>query len=144
MSTIKDLEPNGVWRNFYSFTQIPRPSKKEAKVIAFMKQCGEEHGLETIIGTEGGAIGLHPTVFDMGFNRIVFEIMYFVGILLGNHVQVGLQDDTFAVLHARRGRLAHDDIAAVFNNGFQTMFFAPLLHESDYFCFFLLRARNLC
>ena len=37
MSTIKDLEPNGVWRNFYSLTQIPRPSKKEAKVIAFMK-----------------------------------------------------------------------------------------------------------
>ena len=49
MSSIKDLEPNGVWRNFYSLTQIPRPSKKEAKVIAFMKQWGEEHGLETLV-----------------------------------------------------------------------------------------------
>ena len=30
--SIKELEPNGVFRNFYSLTQIPRPSKKEAKV----------------------------------------------------------------------------------------------------------------
>ena len=45
MTCIKDLEPNGIWRNFHSLTQIPRPSKKEAKVIAFMKQWGEDHGL---------------------------------------------------------------------------------------------------
>ena len=65
MSIIKDLEPNGVWRNFYSLTQIPRPSKKEAKVIAFMKQWGEEHGLETIIEDCGNVIMRKPATPGM-------------------------------------------------------------------------------
>ncbi len=65
MSSIKDLEPNGVWRNFYSLTQIPRPSKKEAKVIAFMKQWGEEHGLETIVDECGNVIMRKPATPGM-------------------------------------------------------------------------------
>ena len=65
MSTIKDLEPNGVWRNFYSLTQIPRPSKKEAKVIAFMKQWGEEHGLETMVDHCGNVIIRKPATPGM-------------------------------------------------------------------------------
>ena len=65
MSTIKDLEPNGVFRNFYSLTQIPRPSKKEAKVIAFMKQWGEEHGLETLVDDCGNVIMRKPATPGM-------------------------------------------------------------------------------
>ena len=65
MSSIKDLEPNGVWRNFYSLTQIPRPSKKEAKVIAFMKQWGEEHGLETLVDECGNVIMRKPATPGM-------------------------------------------------------------------------------
>ena len=65
MSTIKDLEPNGVWRNFHSLTQIPRPSKKEAKVIAFMKQWGEEHGLETMVDGCGNVIMRKPATPGM-------------------------------------------------------------------------------
>jgi dipeptidase D len=45
--SIKNLEPNGLWKNFYNLTQIPRPSKKEAKVVAFVKEFGEKLGLET-------------------------------------------------------------------------------------------------
>ena len=63
--TIKELEPNGVFRNFYSLTQIPRPSKKEAKVIAFMKQWGEDHGLETIIEECGNVIMRKPATPGM-------------------------------------------------------------------------------
>ena len=65
MSTIKDLEPNGVWKNFYSLTQIPRPSKKEAKVIAFMKQWGENHGLETMVDHCGNVIIRKPATPGM-------------------------------------------------------------------------------
>ncbi len=65
MSTIKDLEPNGVWKNFYSLTQIPRPSKKEAKVIAFMKKFGEDLGLETIVDDCGNVIIRKPATPGM-------------------------------------------------------------------------------
>ena len=46
---ILELKPTSVWKNFYSLTQIPRPSKKEAKIIQFMKEFGENLGLETIV-----------------------------------------------------------------------------------------------
>ena len=65
MSTIKDLEPGLVWNNFYSLTQIPRPSKKEAKVIAFMKKWGEDHGLETIVEECGNVIIRKPATPGM-------------------------------------------------------------------------------
>ena len=53
MSEIKDLQPVEIWRNFYALTQIPRPSKKEAEIIAYMKKFGEDLGLETIVDEVG-------------------------------------------------------------------------------------------
>lgn len=38
---IKTLEPTAVWSNFADLNAVPRPSKKEAKVIAFIKAFGE-------------------------------------------------------------------------------------------------------
>ena len=65
MSEMKDLQPNGIFKNFHSLTQIPRPSKKEAKVIAFMKQWGEDHGLETIVDECGNVIIRKPATPGM-------------------------------------------------------------------------------
>lgn len=60
MSSIHDLEPKGIWKNFYSLTQIPRPSKKEEKIIAFTKAFGENLGLETIVDHIGNVIIRKP------------------------------------------------------------------------------------
>jgi dipeptidase D len=46
---ILNLNPKEIWKHFYSLTQIPRPSKKEERIIEFMKKFGEELGLETIV-----------------------------------------------------------------------------------------------
>jgi len=56
MSTIKDLAPVEVWKHFHALTQIPRPSKKEAEIIAYMKKFGEDLGLETIVDEVGNVI----------------------------------------------------------------------------------------
>ena len=63
--TIQELQPSGIWKSFYSLTQIPRPSKKEAKVIAFMKQWGEDHGLETMVDECGNVIIRKPATPGM-------------------------------------------------------------------------------
>ncbi len=60
MENIKDLQPNGVWKNFYSLTQIPRPSKHEEKVVAFLKKFGEDLGLETVVDAIGNVIIRKP------------------------------------------------------------------------------------
>ena len=48
MSSILDLEPKTVWKNFDSICQIPHPSKKEEKIIAFMQNFAKENNLECI------------------------------------------------------------------------------------------------
>lgn len=46
--TIQDLEPRAVWQNFYQLTRIPRPSKHEEKVSAYLYAFGRKLGLETV------------------------------------------------------------------------------------------------
>jgi len=65
MSEIKNLNPQRVWKHFYSLTQIPRPSKKEAKVIEYMKNFGENLGLETIVDHVGNVIIRKPATPGM-------------------------------------------------------------------------------
>jgi len=44
---------------------VPRPSKKEERVIAFMKQFGENLGLETIVDAVGNVIIKKPATKGM-------------------------------------------------------------------------------
>jgi len=37
MKKITSLQPAEVWKHFDALTQIPRPSKKEARVVEFIK-----------------------------------------------------------------------------------------------------------
>lgn len=65
MSNIKDLAPVEVWKHFHTLTQIPRPSKKEAEIIAYMKKFGEDLGLETIVDEVGNVIIKKPATPGM-------------------------------------------------------------------------------
>jgi dipeptidase D len=48
MSTdIRQLEPQQIWNNFADLNAVPRPSKKEERVIQFIKDFGNTLGLET-------------------------------------------------------------------------------------------------
>ncbi len=62
---ILELEPKALWKNFYNLTQIPRPSKKEEKVIEFVKKFGEDLGLETIVDEVGNVIIRKPATPGM-------------------------------------------------------------------------------
>lgn len=44
--TIKDLEPKIVWNYFHDVTQIPRPSKKEEKILAYLMDFAKQHNLD--------------------------------------------------------------------------------------------------
>jgi dipeptidase D len=44
---IRNLEPKPLWNKFADLNAVPRPSKKEDRVIAFMKNFGNSLGLET-------------------------------------------------------------------------------------------------
>jgi dipeptidase D len=65
MSSIQDLTPSAVWKHFHALTQIPRPSKKEAEIIAYMKKFGEDLGLETLVDEVGNVIIRKPATPGM-------------------------------------------------------------------------------
>ncbi len=57
---IRKLEPNALWSHFADLNAVPRPSKKEARVIQFMKDFGESLGLKTLVDDIGNVIIYKP------------------------------------------------------------------------------------
>jgi dipeptidase D len=45
--SIRNLEPKALWNHFADLNAVPRPSKKEERVIQFMVDFGNSLGLET-------------------------------------------------------------------------------------------------
>lgn len=59
------LEPKVIWKNFAALNAIPRPSKKEEKVIQFIKEFGEKLGLPTTVDEVGNVIITKPATTGM-------------------------------------------------------------------------------
>ncbi len=62
---IRQLEPKAVWNKFADLNAVPRPSKKEERVIAFMKEFGKNLTLETIEDAVGNVIIKKPATAGM-------------------------------------------------------------------------------
>lgn len=62
---IRNLEPKALWNKFADLNAVPRPSKKEERVIAFMKDFGKKLGLETIEDEVGNVIIKKPATAGM-------------------------------------------------------------------------------
>ena len=62
---ILQLEPKDLWKNFAKLNAVPRASKKEERVIAFMKEFGENLGFETIVDEVGNVIIRKPATSGM-------------------------------------------------------------------------------
>jgi dipeptidase D len=71
---LEALTPSDIWRNFKNLTQIPRPSKKEARIIDFVKKFGENLGLETIVDSVGNVIIRKPATPGMENKKgVIFQ-----------------------------------------------------------------------
>ena len=57
---ICELSPKRLWKHFKEISQIPRPSKKEARISAFIKKFGEDLGLVSKMDTVGNVIIKKP------------------------------------------------------------------------------------
>jgi dipeptidase D len=79
MKNITSLSPTEVWKHFYALTQIPRPSKKESRVIEFIKKFGQQTGLETITDAAGNIVIRKPATHGMESKK---------GVILQAHVDM--------------------------------------------------------
>ena len=57
---VRQLAPKELWNHFADLNAVPRPSKKEQKVIQFIKTFGESLNLETYVDEVGNVIIKKP------------------------------------------------------------------------------------
>lgn len=76
---ISNLNPKEIWKNFYSLTQVPRPSKHEDAIQDFMMKFGQDLGLETIKDETGNIIIKKPATPGMEDRK---------GVILQGHLDM--------------------------------------------------------
>ncbi|QTY28353.1 aminoacyl-histidine dipeptidase [Flavobacterium sp. CS20] len=57
---LQNIEPKIIWKHFSQLNAVPRPSKKEERVIQFMMDFGQDLGLETLKDKAGNVIIKKP------------------------------------------------------------------------------------
>ena len=62
---VRNLEPKELWNKFADLNAVPRPSKKEERVIAFMMEFGKNLGFETVKDKVGNVIIKKPATSGM-------------------------------------------------------------------------------
>lgn len=70
-TTIRQLSPEAIWSNFADLNAVPRPSKKEERVITFIKDFGVGLNLETIEDEVGNVIIKKPATSGMEDRKAV-------------------------------------------------------------------------
>ena len=70
-TTIRQLSPEAIWSNFADLNAVPRPSKKEERVITFIKDFGVGLNLETIEDEVGNIIIKKPATPGMEHRKAV-------------------------------------------------------------------------
>lgn len=68
---ISKIEPTAVWKHFSDLNAVPRPSKKEERVIAFMVDYGKSLGLETHTDPSGNVLIRKPATPGMEDRKTV-------------------------------------------------------------------------
>ena len=68
---MKNLKPVEVFKYFDEICQVPRPSKKEEKIIAYLRQFGESHQLDTLVDEAGNVLIKKPATLGMENRKTV-------------------------------------------------------------------------
>jgi len=68
---VRELTPKEVWNNFEDLNAVPRPSKKEERVINFIKNFGLDHKLSTYEDASGNVIIKKPATSGMENRKTV-------------------------------------------------------------------------
>ena len=79
MKDIRNLEPKALWNNFYSLTQIPRPSGKKEEIGKFLVEFGKSLGLETLQDEIGNVLVRKPATPGMEDRK---------GVVLQSHMDM--------------------------------------------------------
>jgi dipeptidase D len=90
---ILELEPRALWKQFCDLNAVPRPSKKEARVIEFMRRFGADLGLDTRVDDTGNVIIRKPATAGME-DRAPIVIQGHLDMVCQKNADTGFDFDT--------------------------------------------------
>ena len=109
---MKNLEPKSVWAMFDEITRVPRPSKHEEKIVAWLVSFAEVHGLKYRRDAVGNVVILKPASPGMEGHPTV---------VLQNHVDMVCERNADARNAAGEPfDFTRDPIITYIDNGFGT------------------------
>lgn len=79
MNAIKDLNPQLVWRLFDEITKVPRASKKEEKIRAYLRELAEKNSVDYVEDAKGNIVMRKPAT--AGYQGVA-------GVILQSHVDM--------------------------------------------------------
>lgn len=100
--SIRNLEPKALWNHFSDLNAIPRASKKEEKVIAFMMHFGQELGLETQRDEAGNVIIRKPATPGME-NRQTIVLQSHLDMVHQKNASSSFDFDTHGIIMKQEG-----------------------------------------
>ena len=62
--TISNLKPEIVWKFFHQITQVPRPSKKEGKIIRYLESFAAEYNVPIKKDHAGNILMTKPALMN--------------------------------------------------------------------------------
>jgi dipeptidase D len=68
---IRNIEPKAVWNHFADLNAVPRPSKKEERIIQFMVDFGKKLNLETFVDSVGNVIIKKPATLGLETRKTI-------------------------------------------------------------------------
>ena len=80
---VKDLKPELIWHYFDEITKVPRPSKKEGKIRAFLLDFAREHHLDAKEDVTGNIV--ISKAATQGFESSP-------GVILQSHIGYGMRE----------------------------------------------------
>jgi dipeptidase D len=93
---LSSLEPKAVWQAFEDLTKVPRPSKKEEKILAFMKDWATKNNFTYVQDAVGNIVISKPATKGME-NRTPIAIQGHVDMVCEKNSDVNFDFDTQAI-----------------------------------------------
>ena len=91
-----ELKPACVFEQFARINEIPRPSKREERMIEFLKEFGKSHGLETLVDETGNVLIRKPATAGME-NRATVILQSHMDMVCEKLVDVEFDFDNDAI-----------------------------------------------
>ena len=93
---MKSIEPAALWGFFHDITQIPRPSKKEEKIIAYIKEFAKKQQLEFKVDAAGNVLVCKPPTAGYE-NRKMVILQAHMDMVCEKNSDVSFNFDTDAI-----------------------------------------------